>query len=96
MINATSPAAKNSFVKTDAISARDTRRSALMSCSNITPLNAPIRIGIPHKTIAIQAISNGKVLSNTFEMLNKSEITDTTVHIQVSFGSFSNQFLVNF
>ncbi len=59
MISATSPAAKNSEVATDAISAIDTSTSALISCSVISAVAAPTTIGMPHRMMAIHAISTG-------------------------------------
>ena len=64
IISAASPAAKNSLVITDAISARDTSKSALISCSLIKAIAALTIIGIPHSTIATQAMSNGSSVFN--------------------------------
>ena len=93
IISATSPAAKYSLVATDAISAIDTRRSALISCSLIRATAAPVTIGIPHSTIAIQAVSTGISSLPQPPRLRISAMSETTAQNIVSFGSLSNQFL---
>ena len=70
MINATSPAAKSSSIKTEAISARDTRTSALMSNSVIRPMTASMIMGIPHRIMATQAASNGSGISLKILMIS--------------------------
>ena len=60
MIKATSPAAKSSPMQTEAISARDTSTSALISKAVTSPIIASKIIGTPHKIIATQAMSKGK------------------------------------
>ena len=70
MINATSPAAKFSPIKTEAISARDTRTSALMSNSVIRPMTASMIMGIPHRIMATQAASNGSGISLKILMIS--------------------------
>ena len=60
MIKATSPAAKSSPMQTEAISARDTSTSALISKAVTSPMIASRIIGTPHKIIATQAMSKGK------------------------------------
>ena len=59
IIKATSPAAKYSPTTSDAKSAKETRTSALISCSKSKPRPAPKIIGTPHKRIAAQAGSTG-------------------------------------
>ena len=59
MIKATSPAANVSPMATEAISARDTSTSALMSKRVTNPMNASRRMGIPHRMMAAHAASNG-------------------------------------
>ena len=83
MINATSPAAKSSPVKTAAISARDTRTSALMSKAVTSPITASIMIGSPHRIIAIQAASKGR--GNKSKILITKEIPPSAKHV-MSFG----------
>ena len=60
MIKATSPAAKSSPMQTEAISARDTSTSALISKAVARPMIASKIIGTPHKTIDTQAMSKGR------------------------------------
>ena len=57
MMKATSPAAKISPMMTEAINARETSRSALMSNRVYRPTAASLRMGIPHSTMATQAAS---------------------------------------
>ena len=59
MMNATSPAAKSSPIITDAISARETRTSALMSNAVTRPIMASNTIGRPQRMMATQAASKG-------------------------------------
>ena len=59
MMNATSPAAKVSPMQTEAMSARETSTSALMSKAVISPMTASKTMGRPHSTMAIHAISKG-------------------------------------
>ena len=60
MIKATSPAAKYSPIHTEAMRARDTSTSALMSKAVTRPMTASRRMGRPHRTMATQAASKGK------------------------------------
>ena len=76
MIKATSPAAKSSPMQTEAISARDTSTSALMSKEVTRPITASRMIGIPHSRMAIHAGSNGK--GTRSKILNSNAIPDST------------------
>ena len=60
MMKATSPAAKSSPISTEAISARDTSTSALMSKAVIRPMSASSTMGTPQSTMATHAASNGR------------------------------------
>ena len=60
MIKATSPAAKYSPMQTEAMSAMDTRTSALMSKAVTSPMTASSMMGRPQRIIATQAMSKGK------------------------------------
>ena len=75
IINATSPAAKISPMQTDAISARETSTSALMSNCVTNPTTASRIIGSPQKTIAIQAASKG--IGRKGKMLNSRAMPET-------------------
>lgn len=55
MMNAISPAAKNSLRINEPISASATSTSAVMSWSFATPTTAPMTIGSPHRMIATHA-----------------------------------------
>ena len=100
MISATSPAAKYSRIPTEAASAMATRRSALMSCSRMTPLAAPRRIGKPQRTIATHAISTGRTSLKVPIRLSASETAEIRAHTTVTRISFSvqlsNKFLNRF
>ena len=60
MMKATSPAAKSSPMQTEAISARETSTSALMSKAVIRPITASRMMGTPHRMMATHAGSNGR------------------------------------
>ena len=60
MMKATSPAAKSSPMHTEAIRARETSTSALMSKAVTRPITASSTMGTPHRTMAIQAGSKGR------------------------------------
>ena len=60
MMKATSPAAKSWPMHTEAISARDTSTSALMSKAVTRPMMASSTMGTPHRMMAIHAISKEK------------------------------------
>ena len=62
MMKATSPAAKSSPIATEAISARDTKTSALISKRVMSPIVASTTIGTPHKMIATHDKSTSKSL----------------------------------
>ena len=93
MISATSPAAKNSPVTTEATRAMATRTSALISCSNTTPRKAPTRIGTPHRMIAAHAISTGRTSFSTPVMLRIRETAEISANADVSLVSFSSHLL---
>ena len=59
MIKATSPAAKSSPIQTEAIRARETSTSALISKAVTRPMKASRIIGTPQRIMAIQAASKG-------------------------------------
>ena len=59
IIKATSPAAKSSPINTEAIRARDTSTSALISKEVIRPIMASKIIGTPQRIIATHAASTG-------------------------------------
>lgn len=61
IINATSPAAKYSPMHREAMSAIDTRTSALISKAVISPMIASKTIGAPHNTTETQAASKGRL-----------------------------------
>ena len=61
MMKAISPAAKISPMATEAMSARDTSTSALMSNRVTRPTAASFNMGMPHSRMASQAGSTGKV-----------------------------------
>ena len=60
MMKATSPAAKSSPIHTEAIRARETSTSALMSKAVTRPITASSTRGTPHRTMATQARSKGR------------------------------------
>ena len=60
MMKATSPAAKSSPMATEAMRARDTSTSALMSKAVTRPMTASRMIGMPHRMMAIHAMSKGE------------------------------------
>ena len=60
MMKATSPAAKSSPMHTEAISARETSTSALMSKAVIRPMTASAIMGIPQRMMAAQARLKGR------------------------------------
>ena len=60
MIKATSPAAKSSPMHTEAMRARETSTSALMSKAATRPMTASSTMGTPHRTMATQARSKGR------------------------------------
>ena len=60
MMKATSPAAKSSPMHTEAMRAMDTSTSALMSKAVTRPMTASRMMGIPQRTMAIQAGSKGR------------------------------------
>ena len=61
-----------------------------MSRSKTTPLKAPTRIGTPHRMIATQAISSGRMPFRVPVILRTRETAEVTAQISVSFGSFSS------
>ena len=79
MIKATSPAAKSSPIQTDAMSARETRTSALISNAVINPIIASMMIGTPQRMIATHAILNGRFTLPV--KLSKSAIPDITRNV---------------
>ena len=90
MIQAISPAAKVSPITTDAMSAIETRTSALMSKRVKRPSAASLRIGRPQKTMATQdgskgsAAAAGRKLSAraTPEMRRKRRVRRASASIQ--------------
>ena len=80
MINATSPAAKSSWMKIEAMSARETRTSALISKRVVSPITASRMIGIPQKRMESQATSKGRGRKGKrlFMRLNKRETPPIT------------------
>ena len=64
-MNATSPAAKSSPMMTEAIRARDTKRSALISNFVMMPMKASVTIGTPQRMMATQAAEKGSGASPT-------------------------------
>ena len=59
-MNATSPAAKSSPIRTEAISATETRKSAVKSWELIMATAASRIIGIPQRIMAIHAGLKGR------------------------------------
>ena len=76
MMKATSPAAKSSRMHTDAMSARETRTSALMSKEVTRPMIASRIMGMPHKTMATHAISKGRDI-NPNRLFSRLRISET-------------------
>ena len=70
MMKATSPAAKSSPMQTDAMRARETSTSALMSKAVISPMTASMMIGMPQRMIAIQAASKGSGIRSNRLMIS--------------------------
>ena len=59
MMKATSPAAKSSPMQTEAMRARDTSTSALMSKAVTRPMTASSTMGMPQRMMATHAASKG-------------------------------------
>ena len=85
---------------TEAIRARETSTSALMSNAVTSPMSASSMIGRPHSTIAIHAISNGNANHERFQCIltnpEKRKIVDilpdrTASAIQSYLKSFPNR-----
>ena len=70
MMKATSPAAKSSPMHTEAIRARDTSTSALMSKAVTRPMTASRMMGTPQRMMATHAGSKGR--GSTSKMLTSS------------------------
>ena len=64
MIKATSPAAKSSPMHIEAMRAKDTNTSALMSKAVTRPMTASSTMGTPHRMMATQAASEGWEMKN--------------------------------
>ena len=79
IIKAISPAAKTSLIHIAAISASDTKTSALISNSVVSPIIASIIIGKPQRTIAIQAMLKGNFIKPV--TLKNSDIPDITRNV---------------
>ena len=85
MIKATSPAAKISPMITEAIRARDTNTSALMSKRVTRPSMASLMIGIPQRRMAIQAVLK-RIPSGSRKLISRErpEITRNKMLLFVS------------
>ena len=83
MMKATSPAAKSSPMQTEAMSARDTSTSALMSKAVTRPMMASNTMGKPQSTMATQAMSKGKGWN--WKMLHSKAVPESTSRVMSFF-----------
>ena len=74
IMKATSPAAKSSPMMTEAIRARDTKRSAVISNFVMMPMKASVTIGTPQRMMATQAAEKGSGASKRLSKRAAPEI----------------------